>query len=232
MNWERFDMFRAGLDRLDVKPLLGVIPDNQDPTLRIDPPAPDFWDQIRSLAANGWCISQHGYTHVYTTSNRGMLGIGRKSEFAGIPRDRQRQMLSAGRQILAGEGLSTGVFMAPSHSFDMNTLFALKETGFTALTDGHGLWPYRAYGLIFVPQLFATPKTLGDGIYTVCLHLNEMSEASISKLLSFVEANRSQFIRFEDALDQVKSGALASLWRPYTRVTIRALRMVRGAFRK
>jgi hypothetical protein len=33
MDWERFYKFKALLDRYQVKPLIGVVPDNRDPGL-------------------------------------------------------------------------------------------------------------------------------------------------------------------------------------------------------
>ena len=48
-----------------------------------------------------------------------------------------------------------GVFMAPSHSFDADTLRALRDLDFTSITDGFGFYPYDLHGLTAVPQLVA-----------------------------------------------------------------------------
>ena len=91
--------------------------------------------------------------------------------------------------------------MAPAHSFDSNTLKALRDLGFEALTDGWGLYPYRLEGMILVPQLFSTPKPkLKGGVQTICLHTNNMSKGAISKIIGFIKANNNKFVDFKSLI--------------------------------
>lgn len=208
MDKEKFDRARSYFETAGVQPLMGVVPDNHDPDLQVEPPDPAFWQTMRALQAKGWGISQHGYRHQAHTADRGLLNISPRSEFAGRSIDIQRDDLAAGQKILADEGLSTDVFMAPFHSYDTVTLSALKSQGFKTLTDGYGLFPWREHGLQFVPQLFERPVHFGVGIYTMCLHLNNMSVQDIDELGLFVEANAPRFIDFNQASGRIWPAAL------------------------
>lgn len=199
MDHAKFDRARAYFEMSDVRPLMGVVPDNQDPDLKIDASDPVFWETMRTLSKRGWGVSQHGYRHRIHTDDHGLLGITPRSEFAGRSLDAQREDLAEGQAILADEGLGTDIFMAPFHSYDRATLTALKSLGFTTLTDGYGLFPWREKGLRFVPQLFERPVNFGIGIYTMCLHLNNMRMEEIDALGRFVRANSARIIDFDQA---------------------------------
>lgn len=200
MDHEKFSRAKDHFEAAGVRPLLGVVPDNRDPDLEIDAADPRFWETMRRLQGLlGWGMSQHGYRHRIHTDDRGLLGITPRSEFAGRPTEAQRADLAAGQAILADNGIGTDIFMAPFHSYDSATLQALKDLGFTTLTDGYGLIPWRDNGLVFVPQLFERPANLGFGIYTMCLHLNNMTIGEIDRLGQFMKANSRRFIGFDQA---------------------------------
>jgi hypothetical protein len=99
-------------------------------------------------------------------------------------------MISKGKEILKSKGILTDIFMAPSHSFDKNTLRALKSNGFYIITDGFGTEPYRENGIIFYPismQRSSSLKDKRDGIVTFVYHANTMDEndfKNLKKLLS------------------------------------------------
>lgn len=202
MDHAKFDRARALFEAAGVRPLLGVVPDNHDTDLKIEVPDPSFWNTMRTLHARGWGISQHGYQHRIHTGERGLLGISPRSEFAGRPLDVQRADLAEGQKILANEGIGTDIFMAPFHSYDTTTLVALKSLDFSTLTDGYGLFPWRESGLRFVPQLFERPVNFGIGIYTMCLHLNNMTIKEIDTLGRFVTENSARIIDFDQAKDR------------------------------
>ena len=88
MDWAKFLRFKELCDLYQVKPLIGVVPENMDENLHIDEPgnAPirDFWGYIRELQKEGWSVAQHGVTHIYTTKKMGCFPLNRFSEFAGI----------------------------------------------------------------------------------------------------------------------------------------------------
>lgn len=199
MRWASMDRAAILFRELDIRPLIGVVPDNRDPTLMLDPPRGDFWDLVRAWAADGWAVAQHGYQHLYVSPSSGMLGIASRSEFAGLPFDEQRRKLSLGREVLMARGIEADTFMAPAHSLDAVTVRALRDQGFRYVTDGFGLFPYDVDGMTFVPQLFGSPLHLGIGVYTVCLHLNEMSAARLERFERFCRQHRREIIDFHTA---------------------------------
>jgi predicted deacetylase len=233
MSWEKFSRFEDFFDRNpNIKPLLGVVPDNRDPMLAVSSARHDFWDRVRYWSTVGWSIAQHGHTHEYTRDDAGMLGIGESSEFAGLPYDIQFRKIEHGKRILKREGVWQPYFMAPAHSFDANTLLALRQLDFAALTDGYGLYPYRFHGLIAVPQLFSTPITFGFGVYTICVHVNTMSDIQIARMLRFLEVNSSRFISFPEALSKCRDGILARGLQLATEGVVKSVRAVRFAWEK
>jgi predicted deacetylase len=233
MNWATFGRFLAFFDdHPSIRPMLGVVPDNRDPSLDVAPPADGFWDRVRDWRRRGWTIAQHGYTHQYTQQDGGLLGIGSKSEFAGLPYDEQLLKLRLGKEILEREGAWEPYFMAPSHAFDHATLRALGALGFEAITDGYGIYPYRIGGMKAVPQLFGSTMDFGAGVYTICLHCNRMPEARIVSLLGFMERNEGRIIDFPSALDIVAPPVLGSVARVATSLAARSIRSVRRLLRR
>lgn len=229
MAWSRFRAFDQIASELSLPFLIGVVPDCLDPKLAVEPPRNDFWEWVRARQASGWTVAQHGYQHLYETDARGLLGIGRKSEFAGLPYEAQFQKLAGGKVIMQREGVWSGVFMAPSHSFDQITVKALRDLEFTALTDGFGFYPYEVQGLKAVPQLVARPLGFGLGVETICLHANTMSDEAISRMIEFIRVHRKQIISFEQALS-IKPAAplLSAALRQATSAVLRLRRAVRA----
>src|SRR5687768_2600237 len=199
MSWSAYRRASALFQELGVRPLLAVVPDNRDPSLMVDAPDPAFWAEMRARAAEGWTLAQHGYTHQYTTDHPGLLRLGKRSELAGLSYARQREMLADGQALLREQGCATDVFIAPSHSFDRETLRALRDLGFRYLSDGYGLYPFRRDGLVWVPQLFASGRHFGVGIYTICLHLNTMSERAWESFAAFLRRQQRRIIDFPSA---------------------------------
>ena len=202
MDWEKFERFKAILDKHEVKPLIGVVPDNKDPKLQINAPRKDFWEYVKELQKEGWVVAMHGLTHVYSTREGGMFPIGDKSEFAGNPYEKQDAMIREGKRLLKSNGVITDFFMAPSHSYDRNTLKALKKNGFSKVTDGFGKRPYEMDGLVFYPISVSrrdTLKSKEDGIVTFVFHANTMSDKDFDYLEKLFD--RADVVSFEEFLN-------------------------------
>jgi len=229
MAWSKFAEIDALAAELDISLLLGVVPDCQDPKLAVETPRTDFWDKVREWQARGCVIAQHGYTHRYVTKDPGLVSVRPQSEFAGLSYEEQFSKLKAGKDILVREGVWQPVFMAPSHSFDATTVRALAALGFKYLTDGFGVYAYPIGELTAVPQLFASPLQFGFGVYTLCLHPNNMSVEQRKKLLAFMQANKHRFLSFDEAaaLD-CAIPFLAPLMRFVTSFVLRQARLMRN----
>ncbi len=211
MDWERFFKFKALLDRYQVKPLIGVVPDNRDENLvkikqdKVEKEIPeDFWKYIKQLQSKGWVIAMHGYQHVYSTKKGGMFPLNNFSEFAGISFERQREMLEEGKKVLAQKGIETDIFMAPAHSYDRKTLKALKECGFRALTDGFGNAPYSWKGLIFYPISFQLSSAFKkkDGYSTMVVHTDTVSDEDLERYEDYFMKSNVEWISYMEYLEQ------------------------------
>lgn len=167
MNYDQFKRAEKLLDRYNVKPLIGVIPDCKDPDLCIENESPHFWEYVNNLKIKGYTIAMHGLNHVFDSKTRGTINTSYKSEFAGHSVEVQLAKLLKGREILEKHGIFTDIFFAPAHSYDRNTIRALKLAGFKYLSDGKSSKPYvldgikllptRNYNILrFVPILYGT----------------------------------------------------------------------------
>lgn len=196
MDFEKFEKLINLFNQFKIKPLLAVIPDNQDKTLKRDKLNPYFWQQIKELINEGFKIGMHGYQHKYVNKNGGLLNISQRSEFAGLPYEVQLKKIKKGKEILEKNGIKTETFIAPSHSFDKNTIMALKETGFKYISDGISLWPFEKDGIIWFPQVAWKPKEFPLGIITFCLHPNSFFDKDFQRIEEFIRKENKNIVTF------------------------------------
>lgn len=204
MDWERFLAVKEILDNYGIKPLIGVVPDNQDENLHKAKAAGDFWEYIKELQENGWRIAMHGYQHIYTTSQGGLFPLNHFSEFAGLPYEKQKKMLKQGSEILKRNGIKTDIFMAPAHSYDKNTIKALKELGYTKMTDGFGIHPYQWQGMTFYPISFLLSRSLKKkrGFTTMVIHSNTITEEGMNHYRRIFEKYQKNLVSYQCFLDE------------------------------
>jgi predicted deacetylase len=189
MNWAVWEGIEAYLDRFGVKPILAVVPDNQDPKLMVDEPRADFWDRVRGWQAKGYTIAVHGYRHQYINTNPGRMGLTFQSEFAGLSRAEQEDKLRKALAIFESHGVKADAWVAPSHSFDKVTVDVLADLGVPVISDG--LWPMpftQANGITWVPQQLWSFERMKRGIWTVCNHHNGWSPERLAKFGTQLEA--------------------------------------------
>ena len=90
MDWGGWQKFEELFDRLGIKPIVAVVPDNHDRDLQYASPNPLFWDRVRSWQSKGWTIAMHGYQHVmHSTKAKLILPFYERSEFGGLPYEAQ-----------------------------------------------------------------------------------------------------------------------------------------------
>ena len=91
MKWDLIQKCEILFDELNIKPLLGVIPNNKDEEFLKYEKKDDFWHKVRVWQSKGWEISMHGFDHVYNsdTMKKDFFGYGGKSEFYGHSLDHQ-----------------------------------------------------------------------------------------------------------------------------------------------
>ena len=232
MDRQRWQRMEDLLDYYAVRPMVGIIPANTDPDTMIDAPDDAFWKKANRWKSKGWCVALHGYRHVCDSFGgmQGMNPMWQRSEFAGIPIDEQRRRIRQGYTILKEHGFMPRYFFAPSHTFDENTLEALRqETDIRIVSDTIGRYPYRKDDFFFIPQILGhAVKMPISGIYTFCFHPNTMNDEAFDKLESFLQQYAGLFVSFEDVdLDSVSCKAFADKllsWLFFAQRKIRGLR--------
>jgi len=174
MNYEKFELANNALREIGIKPLLGVVPECKDPELLIEQEHSDFWTYIRELQKQGYIIAMHGYTHFCDTHGKGVVNDSPNSEFVGLPYEVQFERIRKGKEVLLQHGITTNIFFAPSHSYDRNTLKALKANGFRYISDGKSCKPYVQEGIICIPcRSTGIPRIKNRGSYLLVLHTNQ-----------------------------------------------------------
>lgn len=235
MDWEKFRRFEKLLDQYGVAPLIGVVPDNQDPNLARNPKMQDFTAQIQRWEAKNWVLAMHGWKHIYTTKKGGVFPLNCFSEFAGVSKEKQREMIFDGVQKLQRQGIKTNIFMAPAHSYDKNTIAALKEAGFQYLTDGFGDVPYEWKGLTFLPIAFQKSKTLEkqSGYTTLVVHTNTMDDSDFDEFERILEKYKEDFISYKEYLEvpSVKQTSIGRM-KEYAMATVKRCLVLLYGFKK
>ena len=192
MNWALWTEIETVLDESGVKPILAVIPDNKDHGLVVNAPRSSFWDNVRNWKDKGWAVGLHGYQHLYVTTQSGVLRLQDRSEFAGLSYDQQLTKLNRAIEIFRREGIEPDLWVAPSHSFDWTTVRILKELGLHTISDGLSRFPYRdSNGLLWVPQQLWRFRNVPAGVWTVCFHHNDWTNAQLAGFRAAIKRLRS-----------------------------------------
>lgn len=203
MDWDSFNFFRKLFEETGITPLLGIVPDNRDPKLSCSAAREDFYEVMKRLQNEGYSIAMHGFRHIYTTKSGGIFPLNNYSEFAGVSYGRQKEMLTLGKEKLGEHGIDTDIFMAPAHSYDNNTLKALKEAGFTKITDGFGSTPYMYKGITFYPISFKLDRSLKQkkGVTTMVIHANTVTEKDKERYAHIFKEYGKNMISYSEYLE-------------------------------
>lgn len=199
LKWNRIEDI---LDKYNIKPIVGIIPNNQDKSfLSKYNKNLAFWDRAKKWQEKEWSIALHGYTHVYSSNNGGINPVNSRSEFAGIPLKEQRMKIALGVKIFQENKLKTNIFFAPSHTFDMNTLEALRlESNIRVISDTFANDIYKIGDFYFIPQQSGRTRNLPFKLSTICYHPNTMNEHDFKNLENFIVKNKDKIGCYEDLI--------------------------------
>jgi len=195
-NWNRIEKL---LNFYNIKPIVAVVPNNQDENLMIDEVDKEFWEKVKNWQQKGWEIALHGYEHKYATQAKSIVPINDYSEFAGVTLEKQCEKIKEGIAIFKKYNISTRVWVAPAHSFDENTIKALKaESDITIISDGIAFAPFWEYGMHWIPQQVWKFREMFFGTWTGCFHPDTMGEQEFIRLENFIKKNATKFIAIDD----------------------------------
>jgi predicted deacetylase len=196
-KWQRLARL---ITRYGLRPILAVVPDNQDPDLQISPADGSFWEEMRGLEGTGATIGLHGYQHLCGAGGRSLVPRHVRTEFAGVSRELQREWIGKGLELLRSQELRPRVWVAPRHGMDLVTLAVLQEKGIAVVSDGLAERPYWEHGMIWIPQQLWGPVEKVRGLWTICIHANTATDEEVTQLEVFLKRHFAQFTSLEWAL--------------------------------
>jgi predicted deacetylase len=184
MDWAVWAEIESCLRAHGIRPIVAIVPNNRDRKLAADLPRRDFWERVREWRDLGWSIGLHGYEHRRLTADGGIVDINIKSEFAGVPYETQLANLTSAMSLFRSEGITPDVWVAPWHSFDQNTLKALRAIGIDRVSDGFALRAsHDRDGMLWVPQQLWRFRRVPCGTWTVCNHHNHWNRRQLDVFL-------------------------------------------------
>lgn len=224
---ERWARWQALIEEFRLKPILAVVPDNQDAELQVSPPDPAFWERMRDLEAAGASIALHGYRHLCGSRGRSLVNLHRTTEFAGVPGETQRAWIAEALRILHSHGLNPTVWVAPRHGFDTETIFALRGQGIAILSDGFASVPFVRDSVTWIPQQLWGPVKKAHGLWTICIHPNTASDAEIESMRSFLATHAAQFTQAARAIADFQPTTLTLFERIHAVCALRRFKLSR-----
>lgn len=229
MNWVLMEKLEELFKKYSIKPVLGVIPDNQDNELLSYPKKEMFWQQVRLWKSMGWEIAMHGFTHVYDskTNKKDYFEHGGNSEFFGHSLESQVSKIKNGLQKFNDEKISIRAFFAPNHTYDKNTFIALKNSGINQVIDGYGLMPYMENEIKFIPQLFYKVFLLPFGIQCTQIHLNNWKQKDYENFENFIIKNSNKIITYDQALNKINNSSFYSLIKFLSKKMLKVMRALK-----
>lgn len=199
MDIEKWNKMELLLDKYNIKPIVGIIPDNKDESLLMYNKDNNFWNKTINWQNKNWIIAMHGYQHLYITNEGGINPVQNRSEFAGVPLQEQKEKIKKGYNILIDKGLTPTIFFAPSHTFDNNTIKALEaETPIRIISDTIANDAYYEKNFYFIPQQTGRVRKLPFRIVTFCYHPNTMNDDDFTILEDFIKDNKKKFNKLKD----------------------------------
>jgi hypothetical protein len=192
-KWYRFfNLF----DDFRIKPIIAVIPNNVDPKLiKCGDYNLNYWQLVRELQRKGYTIGMHGYEHRYQSTNSGLLRMNNRSEFAGLPLIAQEEKIKQATEIFKQEGVLTSCFIAPAHTFDINTLIALKKYSYIkTISDGLLNMPYKRFGFDWIPAQLSEVAKKQTNTWTFNYHPETCTDKGFYNLEKFIVKYHKHFV--------------------------------------
>ena len=229
MNWKIMDKCEFLFDKHKIKPLLGVIPINQDPELLKYPKNYEFWKRVLDWKNKEWEITMHGCNHLYTqkSDKKDIFGYGGNSEFYGLGYSTQLKKVKNGLDAFKKNKIKIRSFFAPNHIYDNNTLKALKDNDIKIIIDGYGLFPFYKDEILFIPQLFHKEILLPFGIQSTQMHINDWNEDTFKKFEEFIERNKNKIVSLDYIVSIAASNNLKNFTNYFVEKSLKTVRLFR-----
>ncbi len=117
-----------------------------------------------------------------------------------VTRSKQKK-IREGYKIFRDFNVNPEIWIAPSHCFDKITLQAIfNETSIRVVSDGIALNQYFEDSFHWIPQQLWNFKLKKYGLWTVCLHPNEMTNDDLESLRNNLIKFSSKIISYKDII--------------------------------
>ncbi len=229
MNWNYMDKCEKLFDKLNIKPLVGIIPLNEDPEFSKFPKNENFWNRVKDWQKKGWEITMHGCNHLYTqkSDKKDLFNYGGNSEFYGLNYSMQLKKIKTGLEEFKKRNIYIRSFFAPNHIYDQNTLKALKNCEIKIVIDGYGLFPFYKNEILFIPQLFYKEIILPFGIQSTQIHLNEWDDKYFEKFTNFIVEKNEKITDLNYILSIKNPNIFKNLTNYFVELSLKGLRSFR-----
>lgn len=202
-NWLRMHQL---CQKHGIKPIVAIIPLNQFEKCLVYSKDPAYHATMKAWLQEGWTPALHGYHHVLHASRGGLNPVNNRSEFVGLPLVKQRELIRNGIFALKEIGINPSVFVAPAHTFDENTLKALKaESNIDIISDTIATDIYYQDEFYYIPQQSGNVRELKFPTVTFCYHPNTMTDSSFEKLDTFLNQHQNEFTSFDKLVFRKRS---------------------------
>ena len=126
------------------------------------------------------------------------------SEFAGVPLDIQESKIRRGIKIFNSHDIRPKVFFAPSHTFDENTLMAIKNNSdIRIISDTVSNDVYYENDFYYVPQQVGHEANLPFKVVTICYHPNMMEEEDFIRFEKFIERYQDKCLKNSEEFNKI-----------------------------
>ena len=181
--------------------------------------------QLNHSRANQDCWRQIFINH--WNAQEDYFGYGGRSEFCGHPLEIQMIKVKDGLKKFDSEKIKIRSFYAPNHTYDKNTLNALKNSGINEIIDGYGLMPYTENNIKFIPQLFYKIFLLPFGIQSTQIHLNYWKQKDFDNFEKFILNNSNKIITYDQALEKINNNLFYKLINFLTKIILKTKRIIK-----
>ena len=229
MKWNYMDKCEKLFDKLNIKPLVGIIPLNEDPEFNKYPKNKNFWSRVEDWQKKGWEITMHGCNHLYTqkSDKNDIFNYGGDSEFYGLNYSMQFKKIKTGLDEFKKRNIYVRSFFAPNHIYDQNTLKALKSSEIKIIIDGYGLFPFYKNEILFIPQLFYKEIILPFGIQSTQIHLNQWDDEHFAKFKNFIMKKNEKITDLNYILSIKQPNFLKNLTNYLVELSLKGFRSLR-----
>jgi len=192
MDKEILENIISFFDKLNIKPLLAIIPDW--------PEDDEFWNVIKKLQSKWYVIWLHWFNHQLEknpVNSKSIIPIQNFSEFVWKSIEEQENKIKEWLEIFEKNWIKTNIFVAPAHWLDKNTLKVLKKYWFKYVSDWFFLYPKKINWLIFLPQQLWQFRNIPFWYKTICLHLEDFESIENNYILENIKKNKEKFADYE-----------------------------------